>query len=92
MNMFYLGIILLTSILSACVSVSKDEYINSARNLCQCMAEKDSIDSKDTLRKIDLKQINYVNCLRKLALDPFSEEIKRAIHSECPSLDSYHRE
>jgi hypothetical protein len=79
-------IIFVLPLLASCFSNNEVEFKSEAEKLCNCVRSKDSISSLDTLKKIDLSELNYSRCASELAVDPFQNVFKDALKSRCPDL------
>ncbi len=93
MKRTFLALAAVALVAASCGGPGKAEYDEAAQSICDCMSKKTAENEADTSGlNIDMTDLDFSLCALDVAtkVDPFSEEMGKAIEEKCPDLKSAH--
>jgi hypothetical protein len=91
-KVFFTSVVVL-SVLVSC-GPSKEDYKQSALEMCDCMKEKNVENEELKALNIDMTDANYAVCALEMAekkgVNPVAKEFADAIANNCPDLSEAH--
>jgi len=96
----FLAVCVIAVAMTSCGGPSPAEYDQAAKNICDCMEEKDAEaaaePADDSGFNLDMSDLNYGLCaldaVIEVRVDMSNEQMQKSMESTCPDLAEAHAE